>query len=115
MRISTPVTSKARKHRVVIQCVTRTRAECREGTVLAGRAAAEVATQAESRIRNATKGRPVAQAGWELRGRRTPSLRRIGNVTSLSAIETALARTTCLRPPVSSEAAPPRALTTYWE
>jgi hypothetical protein len=32
----------------VIQCVTRTSAECREGTVLAGTAAAEVAANAES-------------------------------------------------------------------
>src|SRR5271165_4547469 len=51
MRISTPLTSRARKHKVVIQCVTRTRAECRAVTVLAGTASAEVAAQAASLIR----------------------------------------------------------------
>src|SRR5208283_667691 len=51
MRISTPLTSRARKHKVVIQCVTRTRAECRAVTVLAGTSAAEVAAQAASLIR----------------------------------------------------------------
>src|ERR1700733_6875489 len=67
MRISTPVTSRATKHRVVIQWVARTRAECREGTVLAGTVAAEVATQAESRIWNATSWIAVVQAGASVR------------------------------------------------
>jgi hypothetical protein len=40
MRISTPVTSRARKQRVVIQWVTRTRTECREVSVVDGTAGA---------------------------------------------------------------------------
>ena len=48
MRISTPLTSRARKHNVVIQWVTRTTAECREVTVAAGTTEPEVgATEPE--------------------------------------------------------------------
>jgi hypothetical protein len=47
MRISTPVTSKARKQIVVIQCVTRTSAECRGVAELAGMAA-EIGANTES-------------------------------------------------------------------
>ncbi len=51
MRISTPLTSRARKHRVVNQWVKRTSAECREVTVVAGMAEAEPGKQAESPTR----------------------------------------------------------------
>src|SRR5258708_16758137 len=50
MSISTPLTSRARKHRVVIQCVTRTTAECREVTVAAGTTEPEAAAQTEPTI-----------------------------------------------------------------
>jgi hypothetical protein len=50
MRISTPLTSRARKAKVVIQWVTRTTAECRDGTAVAGTAEAEVRRQTESAI-----------------------------------------------------------------
>ena len=49
MRLSTPLASRARKHKVVIQWVTRTTAECREVTVAAGTTEPEVA-QTESAI-----------------------------------------------------------------
>jgi hypothetical protein len=48
MTISPPLTSRAKKQKVVIQCVTRTRAECREVAVVAETAEAETGTQAES-------------------------------------------------------------------
>src|ERR1022692_5269677 len=50
MRISTPLTSRARKHKVVIQWVARTTAQCRGRTVVAGTAEAEVEPHTESAI-----------------------------------------------------------------
>ena len=51
MRISTPLTSNARKQRVVIQWVMRTMAECREVTVVVRTAELEIGTQTESATR----------------------------------------------------------------
>src|SRR2546422_2016788 len=42
MRISTPLRSRARKDKVMSQCVTRTRAECRGGGIVSATAEAEV-------------------------------------------------------------------------
>src|SRR5437762_3287744 len=50
MSISTPLTSSATKHTVVIQCVTRTTAECREVTATAGATEPEAAAQTEPAI-----------------------------------------------------------------
>lgn len=50
MTSSNPLTRRAKKHRVVIQCVTRTSAECRAVTVV-GSAEAELGMQAESPTR----------------------------------------------------------------
>src|ERR1035438_9272292 len=50
MRISTPLISKARKHRAVIQWVRRTIAECRFATLAAGTAELDVGAQTESAI-----------------------------------------------------------------
>lgn len=50
MRISTPLTRRARKHKVVIQWVTRTTAECREVSLAAGTTEAEAVAQTESAI-----------------------------------------------------------------
>jgi hypothetical protein len=51
MTISTPLTSKAKKHSVVIQCVTRTIAVCRGVVVVVGTAEARLRTEAASAIR----------------------------------------------------------------
>ena len=50
MRISTPLTSRARKHNAVIQWVTRITVVCRGATVLAGVTEPEVGAQTESAI-----------------------------------------------------------------
>ena len=46
--MDTPLTSRAKKHSVVIQCVTRTSAECRSVVVVAFTTDAELGRQAES-------------------------------------------------------------------
>lgn len=48
MTISTPLTSRAKKQKVVIQCVTRTRAACRGEGDTTGATAAELGRQADS-------------------------------------------------------------------
>ena len=53
-----PLTSRAKKHSVVIQCVTRTTAECRGAVVVAGTAAARLGSQAESAIEGWYHSRP---------------------------------------------------------
>ena len=50
MTISTPLTSRAKKHTVVIQCVTRTTTVCRGVFVVVGTAEARLGTQAASAI-----------------------------------------------------------------
>ena len=50
MRISTPVTSRARNDKVMSQCVTRTTAECRETALAAGATEPAAGAQAVSAI-----------------------------------------------------------------
>src|SRR5439155_15148465 len=60
MRISTPLTSRARKDKVISQCVTRTRTECRGRSIVAGTAEAEVPPATESVIcENVPMARPL--------------------------------------------------------
>src|SRR3989442_14269579 len=47
-----PLTSRAKKHNVVIQCVTRTAAECRGAAAVTGTAGASSTTRAESSMRS---------------------------------------------------------------
>src|SRR6266566_5827955 len=54
-----PLTNRARKHTVVTQCVTRTRAECREVTVVAGTTEPEVVGQTEPSIWGAYQRLPM--------------------------------------------------------